>query len=267
MLTITDDPTGGATTELRLLKSFLFMALTLIGCNVTQAQGNAPLPYAATYAASFRGIDGGTLRMELRRDTSPDKYIFETRARPTTLASFFVSRDAFERTHLEFTAEGMRPLHWEADEAKSGVKNDGKLDFNWQERVATGTYEGQPVSLALEPGAVELQTIQLAAMLKMQVGQEPGTLTVVNGNKLQQYSYARSKAETLDTKFGKLDTVIYESARAGSNRVSRIWHAPSLGYMPVRAEQIRKGKVETVLILVGLEQDGKPLQEAPRERK
>ena len=101
----------------------------------------------------------------------------------------------------------------------------------------------------------------------MHGGQEPGAITVVNGNKLQQYSYARARTETLDTKFGKLETVVYESARAGSNRVSRIWHAPSLGFVPVRAEQIRKGKVETVLVLVGLEQDGKPVPEVTHQRK
>ena len=31
--------------------------------------------------------------------------------------------------------------------------------------------------------------------------------------------------------------------------MSRFWMAPSLEYLPVRAEQIRKGKVETVMVL------------------
>jgi hypothetical protein len=43
--------------------------------------------------------------------------------------------------------------------------------------------------------------------------------------------------------------VIYESKREGSNRTARFWMAPSLEFLPVRAEQIRKGKVETVMLL------------------
>jgi hypothetical protein len=239
------------------LKKFFCFVLSLIAGSAAISQNNAPQPYVATYAATFRGIEGGNLRMELRRDEPSGHYIFETRAKPTVLASLFVSSDAFERTTLENTAEGLRPIAWEADDGRSGVKKDGKLQFNWQEHTVSGIYEGKPVSLPLPEGAGQLQTIQLAAMQKMQLGKEPGTLKMVNGDEIQEFSYARVGAETLDTKLGKLDTVIYESIRPGSNRVSRIWHAPSLGYIPVKAEQIRKGKLETVLTLVALERDGK----------
>ena len=47
--------------------------------------------------------------------------------------------------------------------------------------------------------------------------------------------------------------MIYESTRDGSSRVSRFWLAPQFDYAPVRAEQIRKGKVETVMTLVSWE--------------
>jgi len=240
------------------LKKCFCLMLCLIASGAAVAQNNVPEPYVATYAATFRGIEGGTLRMELRREEPSGHYIFETRAKPTALASFFVSRDAFERTTLELAADGLRPIAWEADDGRSGVKKDGKLQFNWQEHTVTGIYEGKPVSLPLQAATGQLQTIQLAAMQKMQAGREPGILAMLNGNQVQEYSYARVGAETLDTRLGRLDTVIYESIRqGGSSRVSRIWHAPSLGYIPVRAEQIRKGKVETVITLIELTRDGK----------
>ena len=53
-----------------------------------------------------------------------------------------------------------------------------------------------------------------------------------------------------DSALGKLDTGMYESTReGGSSRTSRFWMAPSLEFLPVRAEQIRKGRVETVMVL------------------
>lgn len=210
-------------------------------------------PFTATYAVSFRGIEAGTLNMTLRRDAASGHYIFETNANPSVLARLFISRDASERSVLEQTPDGVRPLSWEADDGKSGVKGDGKLQFNWETNTVTGSFEGKPVSLPLTPGVLDRQSIQLGPMAALLDGREPGTIAMVNGDNIRHYTYTRGKTETMDTKLGKLETIVYESTRPNSNRVSRVWHAPSLEYVPVKAEQIRKGKVETVMTLIALE--------------
>lgn len=214
-------------------------------------------PFTATYAVSFRGIEAGTLRMILRHDAASGHYIFETSADPSALARLFISRDASERSVLEQTPDGVRPISWEADDGKSGTKGDGKLQFNWETNTVTGSFEGKPVSLPLTPGVLDRQSIQLGAMAALLDGREPGTISMVNGDNIRHYTYTRGKTETMDTKLGKLETIVYESTRPNSNRVSRVWHAPSLGYVPVRAEQIRKGKVETVMTLIALERGAK----------
>lgn len=212
-----------------------------------------PQPFAATYAVTFRGLDAGTLRMEWRRDGQPDRYVFETRANPSALARLVVSRNAVERTVLETTPDGVRPVSWEADDGKSGNKGDGKLQFNWNDHTVTGNFEGKPVNLPLEDGMEDRQSIQIVAMTALLRGEEPGTIAMINGDSVRRYTYTRGRTETVDTKLGKLDTVIYESTRPNSNRLSRVWHAPSLEYLPARAEQIRKGKVETVMTLIAVE--------------
>jgi hypothetical protein len=57
----------------------------------------------------------------------------------------------------------------------------------------------------------------------------------------------------METKLGKLDTVLFESTREGSNRQSRFWLVPKMEFLAARAEQIRKGKVETVMVLTKVE--------------
>lgn len=225
-----------------------------IAANAAFAQtAIAPQPFVAIYTVSYRGIEGGTLRMELRRDASNGHYIFETRANPNVLARFFISRDAVERTELEVTADGIRPLLWETEDGKSGNKGDGRLQFNWAEQTVTGTYEGKPVNLPLKPGMEDRLSIQIVAMTALLRGKEPGTIEMVNGDSVREYTYTRGKTESLETKLGKFDTIVYESTRPNSNRVSRVWHAAALEYLPVRAEQVRKGKVETVMVLTALE--------------
>jgi hypothetical protein len=41
-----------------------------------------------------------------------------------------------------------------------------------------------------------------------------------------------------------VQTEIYRSQRDGSPRATRFWCAPAYGFLPMRAEQRRKGEVE-----------------------
>jgi hypothetical protein len=85
-------------------------------------------------------------------------------------------------------------------------------------------------------------------------GEEPGTIPLIDDNRVKRYSYVKKETTAVETKLGKLDTVVYESTREGSNRQSRFWLVPNMEYLAARAEQIRKGKVETVMILTKVEQ-------------
>lgn len=220
-----------------------------------QANGLALNTYVATYAVSYRGLDAGTLRMELSREQGSDRYTFETRADPSFLARLVVGRDAVERTTFEVTAEGIRPLEWYLEDGKSGDDGDGHLKFDWASNKVVGTYEGKPVELPTQPGLQDRLSMQIAVPAALVKGDDPQSIVMINGDKLREYNYVRGATESMATKIGPLNTVIYESTRPGSSRVSKVWHAPTLEFLPVRVEQIRKGKVETVMELVGLERE------------
>lgn len=240
------------------MRQALWLLLTWLGAtsvSATSAWADTVTlePFVATYSVSYRGLDAGTLRMELRKDSQPNRYIFETHANPSALARLVVGRDAVEHTTFELTSDGLRPIQWRLEDGKSGANGDGDLKFDWAANKVTGTFEGKPVDLPIQPGLQDRLSIQIAVSTALAQGREPGSIVMVNGDRTREYSYARGANEQLDTKVGKLDTVIYESTRPNSNRVSRVWHAPSLEFLPVRAEQIRKGKVETVMQLVAVE--------------
>jgi Protein of unknown function (DUF3108) len=217
------------------------------------ADAPALQPYVATYAVSYRGIEAGTISMQLTHDAGTNRYTFETRANPSVLARLVIGRDAVERTIVEPTGEGIRPVQWHLEDGKDGKDGDGDLKFDWSSNKVTGEYEGKPVDLPTQPGLQDRLSIQLAVTAALVKGQEPTSIVMVNGDRTREYNYTRGASAQLDTKLGKQDTIIYESTRPNSNRVSKVWHAPQLQFLPVRAEQIRKGKVETVMQLVALE--------------
>jgi len=57
---------------------------------------------------------------------------------------------------------------------------------------------------------------------------------------------------TLATRIGSLATRVLTQQRAGSSRVTSLWLASDLKFLPVRIEQRREGEVQTALTLVGV---------------
>lgn len=212
-----------------------------------------PSPFVATYSVSYRGIGAGQLTFALKPTDKEGRFIYETTADPSFLARLIVSRAAVERSELQMDEQGVRPLHWMLSDGKSSDEDDGVLTFDWQDNVVTGTIEREAIELPMQPGLQDRLSIQLSVMTSLMRGAEPGTVPLIDDNRIKHYTYTKTGEATLDTALGSIDTVIYESTRKGSSRVARFWMAPKFDYLPVRAEQERKGKVETVMVIEALE--------------
>ena len=90
-------------------------------------------------------------------------------------------------------------------------------------------------------------SIQVALMLDLLRGAKPGKYRLVDKDKVKEYVYTYEGEARLKTALGEIDTMIYTSQRAGSKRLTRMWYAPSLGYVGVRARTVREGKREWVM--------------------
>jgi len=239
-----------ATLTKSLLATLLF-ALAM----PSQAEPVMPKPFTATYAVTYRGMRAGSLTFKLSRDPSTGRYTYETTADPSMLARIVVSSAAVERSVMEIGPDGVRPIDWRLDDGKSGEGDrDGKLHFDWQKNVASGVIESQNIQLPLEPGLQDRLSMQIEVVTSLLRGEEPGTIPLIDDNRVKRYSYAKKETSVTETELGKLNTVLYESTREGSNRQSRFWLVPKMEYLAARAEQVRKGKVETVMVLTSFQQ-------------
>ena len=157
---------------------------------------------------------------------------------------------------MEIDAAGTRPIEWQLDDGKSAKNDDGELHFDWSTNTVTGVVEGKPVHLTAEPGTQDRSSIMIAVTTLLLRGEEPGTIPMIDDNRIKRYVYSRKESAVIDSALGRINTVLYESNReGGSSRTSRFWMAPGLEFLPVRAEQVRKGKVETVMVLQKLESE------------
>ena len=239
-----------ATLTMALLASTLFATAA-----PAQPEGQAvmPKPFTATYSVTYRGMRAGNLTFKLSRDAATNRYTYETTADPSMLARIMISSAAIERSVMEIGPDGVHPLDWQLEDGKSSTSRDGKLHFDWANNLASGEIEGEKIELGLEPGVQDRLSMQVAVTTALLNGKDPGTIQIIDDNRVKRYSYVKKEATALDTKLGKLDTVLYESTREGSNRQSRFWLVPKMEYLAARAEQVRKGKVETVMVLTKVE--------------
>lgn len=237
----------------RLVQLTLGVFATLLFTTAARSDAILPKPFTATYEVTYRGLGAGRLTFKLSRDEATGRYTYTTTAAPSMLARLVISSAAVEHSVMEIGPDGVRPIEWQLDDGKSGTARDGRLQFDWTRNVATGEIEGEKIELPLEPGLQDRLSIQVSVMTSLLRGQEPGLIPLIDDNRVKRYDYVKKEAASIDTKLGKLDTIVYESTRQGSDRQSRFWMVPEMEYLAARAEQMRKGKVETVMTLLSVE--------------
>ncbi len=91
--------------------------------------------------------------------------------------------------------------------------------------------------------------MQLSSLRNLATGTLQSTVRLVDTDKVKDYELTREGEAQIETGLGKLDTVIFTSKRTGGDRVTRMWVAPALGYLPVKAERIRKNKLEFTMLI------------------
>jgi hypothetical protein len=203
-------------------------------------------PFMGTYTVEWRGINAGTSTLELTRLGGND-YVYRS---SNVARGFFrlAFPDAITQiSHFSIVADSVRPAAYHGDDGSSDKKRSVDLAFDWQAMRVKGTAEEKPVDQPLKPNTQDSLSVQIALMRDLAAGRSPERFWLITKDELNDYQYTRESNATLDTPLGKLDTVIYRSQRQGSSRVTRLWFAPSLGYLPVRAQQLKRGKPEFTL--------------------
>lgn len=230
---------------------FIFMFLLLLAPAAFAEKIVTLEPYNATYSVKYRGFEAGLLHFNLSQTTN-QTYRYETRVKPGLLARFFVGPDAVERTVVQVDEHGVRPLSWFSEDGKKKTSHDGALAFDWEKNRVSGRVEDENVDMPIEPGVQDRLSMQVAVLAALQNKAQPAAISMIDGERVKHYSYELKGEQQVSTDAGSYATIIYESRRKGSSRLKRIYHSPELGYIPVRIEALRKGKIETVMELVSV---------------
>jgi hypothetical protein len=219
---------------------------------VSHGQETQLEPYKARYQVTYRGLSGGQIENSLTRANLPGHWLYETRAYPSLLGRVAVSPNAREHGVMQITPTGVRPLSFDFDDGSDGSHKDVRFKFDWTAGRVRGEAEGVPFDLEVQPGTQDTASVQAAMINELLAGRSPSGFPILTGSKLREYRYWPEGKATVTTPFGRFETVVWANQRDGSTRVTKVWHAPALGYVPVQAIQYRKGQAETQMKLLAL---------------
>jgi uncharacterized protein DUF3108 len=221
-----------------------FLLFALLGvCGMASADPVDLKPFKATYTADWKGMTAATSTVELRH-TGADTYSYSSvnSARGLFRMAF---PDALTQTSTFKVTDGqIVPLNFRGTDEKERPID---LKFDWEKKRVTGTAKERPVDLDLPAGAQDAMSLQIASMRNLAAGKLQSSVWMIDANKLKEYELRLEGSARIDTELGELDTVVYISQRKNTDRYTKTWVAPALGYLPVKAESVRGKKVEVTL--------------------
>lgn len=227
----------------------LALGLSLAVSPLASADAIDLTPFKATYTAQWKGMTAGVSTLELRR-AGENQYVYESVNKARGMFRLAFPDALVQASTFRVDDSKVTPLKFRGSDEKERPID---LKFDWTAMRVTGVAKGNQVDLELPEGAQDPMSLQIASLRSLASGEVSPTVWMMDGDKLKEYELKLEGRERIETGLGPLDTLIYTSRRAGSDRVTRTWVAPAIGYLPVKAQRIRGKKVEVTLEIESLD--------------
>lgn len=195
-------------------------------------------PHRAQYKVKI-SVLSGQLNTELR--ATDNGYVATHVIKPKGIARL---RGGQMNVRSEFTsaADGVRPVRFhEVDTIRDDPET--RIQFDWSTNQASGTVGTEDVLLQLDGVSHDNVSIQYELMHDLLNGDPSETYVLFDVDKMRVANVRNVGTREIRTKAGNYEAIGIQHQKEGSSRVTTLWCAPGLDYLPVVIEQHRKGKL------------------------
>lgn len=208
-----------------------------------------PRPFDVLYQVQWHGINVGTSGLELKPPGADGQYRYVSRSNARGIFHIVFSDEITQASEFVLREGHVQPLRFRGDDGSPSTDQDVSLDFDWNAHRVRGVAEKKSVDLALKPDTQDPMSVQIELMLALGRQQVPASVWLADKDEIKEFLYTSEGTQRLKTALGELDTLVLASRRPGGNRITRMWFAPSLGYVPVQAQRTRDGKTEWTMVV------------------
>lgn len=212
-------------------------------------------PFEVVYEVGNNLISAGTARLTLAKTGDLWTYSLNTRPRGVfKLAgkgrieeqSTFILAGSDGEIHLQPQSYRYR----QDDERRRQVD----AEFDWKEQMITHVYRGNEVTETFNEPVLDRLTATVFIMNALRNEFTETELSIFDSGKIKQVQFINKGMEVLDTPLGNVETIrVVNRNASGGSRETSTWFAPSLDYLPVKIEHMKRSELVARLSLISLD--------------
>lgn len=215
-------------------------AVILILVALSSSATTALTPHTAEYKIRF-SILGGKLYTQFSKTETG--YYAESVIEPTGLARLVTGGSIREKSWFSVNDGIVRPYQYRSADTISKGHPAADLDFDWNAHEVTGLVNGEDFQAALDGDVHDRVSLQYGLMYDLLNGGERAEYFLQDADELKPLSISNIGTKDVKVPFGNFSAVGIQHKRVGSSRVTTLWCAEELGYLPIIIEQHRDGKL------------------------
>ena len=212
----------------------------------------ALVPHTAEYKIKI-SVLGGKLRTSFQ--STEQGYTATSTIKATGMARLVVHGDITESSVFGDTGGGLRPAEFHSVDSLSSRGEIVDLTFDWDTQVVAGLIDGEDFSAELDGVVHDRVSLQYALMHDLMNGGHRDTYSLQDAEKLKLLTVTNMGSDTVKVPFGTFEAIGIQHRAGNSSRVTTLWCAKELGYLPIKIEQHRKGKLKVRAVLANYTPD------------
>jgi len=227
----------------------LLVALTLLLCSPSYAF-KLPEDFLAEYR--LEKYNTTVAEMTLQLTTHNQQYVYKSITNPYGLASMF-SRDEAKETSTLVHDKNRHKIYLHAYEfaRKKNNKRNMRVDLDWSEQdmaIISGYYGDTKIKLQHQGILWDRLTVQLALMddIRRSVDIPTGHVfnyKVIDKDRISDYHFSYEGRQHIRLSKNQYNTYKLKRDHGSNGRVTILWLAKELDFVPVKVEQFKKGKL------------------------
>jgi hypothetical protein len=233
-----------------ILKSVLLRCMLIsITATFSLAQAVAAdefTPHSAEYKIKISVLGG---RLTTRFERSDNGFTAKSVIKATGMSRVFAHGEIREQSWFAENGDKIRPSRYLSSDSLSKNGTDVDLEFNWSEQLVSGTIGGEEFQTDIDGALHDRVSLQYALMLDLINGNYDDTYSLQDAEELKLLSVTSVGIKTVKVPYGTFEATGLQHRAGTSSRVTTMWFAKELGYLPVMIEQHRKGKLKVRAVL------------------
>lgn len=197
-------------------------------------------PHAAEYKIKI-SVVGGRLSTELKETDSG--YIARHFVEPTGMSRILAHGDITEVSEFAVGDEGVYPISYQTNDTIDKDDPRADIQFDWNNFEASGTVNDEEFRLTLDRLRQDRVSIQYALMHDLLNNELREQYELFEADKLKTLNVRSIGSKQIKVGAGTFTAVGIQHQAQNSSRVTTLWCAEELDYLPVVIEQHRKGKL------------------------